>query len=95
MTNNVKFQSMNFPARVETYDNGALSSTQIVLTEDAESFVTYATTSREIRIIDLPTDHPDVLAEIAKRAEAAAPAPVEAEPVAEAPKPDGDTAEEA
>lgn len=67
MTNNIKFQSMNFPARVETYDNGTLSGSQIVLVEDAEKFVCYATTSREVRIIDLPSDHPDVLAEIAKR----------------------------
>lgn len=69
MTNNIKFQSMNFPAKVETYDGGNLSGTQIVLTEDADKFVVYATTSREVRIIDLPADHPDVLAEISRRAD--------------------------
>ncbi|HEY4356008.1 MAG TPA: hypothetical protein VGN16_09695 [Acidobacteriaceae bacterium] len=67
MTNNVKFQSMNFPARVETYDNGNLTGTEIVLAEDAEKFVAYATTTREIRIIDLPSDDPAVVAEIEKR----------------------------
>lgn len=70
MTNNIKFQSMNFPARVETYDNGNLASSQVVLVEDAGTFVCYATTTREIRIIDLPADHADVLAEKAKRAAA-------------------------
>lgn len=67
MTNNVKFASMNFPAKVECYDNGKLASSQIVLVEDAGTFVTYATTSREVRIIDLPSDHPDVKAEQERR----------------------------
>lgn len=71
MTNNIKFQSMNFPAKVETYDNGVLTSTQIVLVEDAQSFVCYATTSREVRIIDLNSDDPLVVAEQQRRAAAA------------------------
>lgn len=71
MTNTVKITSQNFPARVETYDNGRLSGTEIVLTGDAAHRDWYATTTREVRIIDLPEDHPDVLAEKAKRAEKA------------------------
>lgn len=68
MTNNIKFASMNFPARVECYDNGKLADSRIVLTEDAGTFQTYATTTREVRIIDLPEDHPDVKAERDRRA---------------------------
>lgn len=67
MTNCIKFASMNFPARVELYDNDFLTSSQIVLVEDAAHFVTYATTTRAVRIIDLPEDHPDVVAEKARR----------------------------
>lgn len=88
MTNNIKFQSMNFPARVECWDNGTLSDSRIVLVEDAAGFVTYATTSREVRIIDLPSDHPDVLAEMERRV----PKPAADEPAV---KPEGEEAEAA
>lgn len=67
MTNNIKFASMNFPAKVETYDNGKLTSTEIVLVEDAAKFVCYATTSREVRIIDLSESDPLVVAERERR----------------------------
>ena len=67
MTNNLKFVSMNFPAKVETYDSGILTSTEIVLTTDDINRQWYATTTREIRIIDLESNAPEVLAEIEKR----------------------------
>lgn len=67
MTNNLKFASKNFPAKVETYDNGNLVSTEIVLTEDSNDRQWYATTTREIRIIDLSTTDPLVLAEVERR----------------------------
>lgn len=70
MTNNIKFASKNFPARVETYDNGNMVSSEIVLVDDSNDRKWYATTTREIRIIDLPNDHPEVLAEKEKRAAA-------------------------
>lgn len=74
MTNNLKFVSMNFPAKVETYDSGALTSTEIVLTTDDINRQWYATTTREIRIIDLATDDPLVIEEQAKRVAEEAPA---------------------
>lgn len=67
MTNSIKFAYMNSPARVELYDSGKLADSRIVLQEDADTFQTYATTIREVRIIDLPDDHPDVQAERARR----------------------------
>lgn len=75
MTNNLKFVSRNYPSRIETYDNGNLTSTEILLLEDdpENKRQWYATTSREVRIIDLASDAPEVLAEKAKREEASKP----------------------
>lgn len=67
MTNNIKFQSMNFPAVVETWDNGKKTEEKIVLVEDAASFICYATTTREVRIIDLPESDPRVQEEKQRR----------------------------
>lgn len=68
MTTSVKVLSHNYPARVETYDQGKLTSERIVLAGDGDVDI-YCTTSRELRIVDLEYDHPAVLAEKAKRAE--------------------------
>jgi hypothetical protein len=67
MTNNLKFVSMNFPAKVKTFDNGNLVSTEIVLVGDDLNRQWYATTTREISIIDLASDAPEVLAEQERR----------------------------
>lgn len=69
MTTTIKVQSHNYPARVETFDNGQVSSVMIVTPEKGEVTL-YCTTTRELRITDLEYDDPAVVA--AKAAEAPA-----------------------
>lgn len=67
MTTTIKVISHNYPARVETIDNGAMKYTEIILPEDGE--LTFrCTTLRELRITDLEYDDPAVIAAKAARA---------------------------
>lgn len=61
MTTTIKVISRNYPARVETVDNGKVSDVKILTPEDGEVSL-YCTTTRELRITDLEYDHPAVLA---------------------------------
>lgn len=61
MTTTIKVISHNYPARVETFDNGKLCASQIVTPESGEVSL-YCTTTRELRITDLEYNDPAVIA---------------------------------
>jgi hypothetical protein len=66
MTTTVKIKSHNYPARVETFYGDKLINTVIVHAEDLE-YVTYCSTSSELRITDLEYNDPVVLADREKK----------------------------
>ncbi len=59
MTTTIKVTSHNYPALVETFDNGKLVSSQVLTPKDGET-VLYCTTVRELRITDLEYNDPRV-----------------------------------
>lgn len=61
MTTTIKVTSHNYPARVETLDNGKAVETRILTPEHGEQTF-YCTTTRELRITDLEYNDPAVLA---------------------------------
>ena len=66
MTSNVRISHNNFPVKVETLDNGAVVSTEIVLVGDSH-IDRYITTTRQLRFIDLDDKHPEVIEEKKRR----------------------------
>ncbi len=63
MTTTIKVTSHNYPALVETFDNGNKVDYHVVMAEDGEQTF-HCTTTRQLRITDLEYD--DVVVEQAK-----------------------------
>jgi len=57
MTSTITVQSHNLPVQVETFDNGVLTDSKVLLPEDGEVKF-YCTTTREVRVTDLEYDDP-------------------------------------
>lgn len=67
MTTTIKVTSHNYPALVETFDNGNKTDYRILTPEDGEQTF-YCTTPRQLRITDLEYTDKAVLAAKAERA---------------------------
>lgn len=59
MTTTVKIMSHNYPALVETFDNGNKTDYRVILAEDGEQTF-HCTTTRQLRITDLEYNDPAV-----------------------------------
>lgn len=52
MTTTIKITSHNYPALVETFDNGAKTNYRVLTPEDGEQTF-HCTTTRQLRVTDL------------------------------------------
>lgn len=69
MTTTIKVTSHNYPALVETFDNGNKVD-YVILTPESGEVSFHCTTTRQLRITDLDYNDPAVLADAISKSEA-------------------------
>lgn len=60
MTTTIKVTSHNYPALVETFDNGQKTDYRVLTPENGEQTF-HCTTTRQLRITDIDYNDPEVL----------------------------------